>query len=274
MKTAGLVTSVVAKKQPEEIEKVICQLKKCGFDVIESEDYDRLFSKADMVVVLGGDGTILSVAEYSAEYDVPLLGFNFGHLGYLAELKKEQLADFEKIKNNEYKIEKRMMIDVKVVREGKEVYSTTALNDAVATKGYLSKMVHTLLEIDGKYTGDYYSDGLIVSTPTGSTAYSLSAGGPIAEPKLDIMLITPVCAHSTNARPMVIADNQTVKITVDIYHGEDAALMCDGKQPFTLNHKDEIYITKSQYKTKLIRLYESNFFDRLNKKLIRGSENV
>ena len=154
MKTAGLVTSVVAKKQPEEIEKVICQLKKCGFDVIESEDYDRLFSKADMVVVLGGDGTILSVAEYSAKYDVPLLGFNFGHLGYLAELKKEQLADFEKIKNNEYKIEKRMMIDFKVVSESEAAYRSTALNDAVATNCYLTKIVQTLLEIDDNYTGD------------------------------------------------------------------------------------------------------------------------
>ena len=274
MKTVGLIVSKIAEKQPEEVKKVTDALVKCGFEVIQNEDYDKLFKETEIAVVLGGDGTILSVAQYSAKYGVPILGLNFGHLGYLAELKKEQTEDFSRIGKGEYEIEERMMLDVKVIRAGVEVFSETALNDAVATKGILSKMVHMLLEIDGKYTGDYYSDGLIVSTPTGSTAYSLSAGGPIAEPKLNIMVITPICAHSTNARPMVIADEQTIKVTVDIYHGEDVALMCDGKQPFKLSHGDEIYITKSKYKTKLIRLYESNFFDILNKKLIRGSGNV
>lgn len=274
MKTIALIVSKIAEKKPEEIVKVKDALKEYGFEIVESKNYDELFSAVDMAVVLGGDGTILSVAQHGAKYNVPILGLNFGHLGYLAELKKEQTADFSKICNGQYRIEERMMLDVKVIREGKEVFSATALNDAVATKGHLSKMVHMLLEIDGKYTGDYYSDGLIVSTPTGSTAYSLSAGGPIVEPKLNIMVITPVCAHSTNARPMVIADEQTVKVTVDIYHSEDAVLMCDGEKPFSLCHRDEIYITKSQYKTKLVRLCESNFFDILNKKLIRGNENV
>lgn len=270
MNRLGIIVSKIAEKQPEEIKKVRDALIKCGFEILENENCDKLFSEIDMAVVLGGDGTILSVAQHGAKYNVPILGLNFGHLGYLAELKKEQTADFTRIAQGQYHIEERMMLDVKVVREGKEVFSATALNDAVATKGHLSKMVHMLLEIDGKYTGDYYSDGIIVSTPTGSTAYSLSAGGPIAEPKLNIMVITPVCAHSTNARPMVIADEQTVKVKVDIYHGEDAVLMCDGEKPFSLCHKDEIYITKSQYKTKLVRLCESNFFDILNKKLVRG----
>ena len=271
MKRIALIVSKIAEKQPEEVIKAKEALKQCGFEIIENQDYDKLFSSADMAVVLGGDGTILSVAQHGAKYNVPILGLNFGHLGYLAELKKEQTADFTKIAQGQYQIEERMMLDVKVVRDNNEVFSATALNDAVATKGHLSKMVHMLLEIDGKYTGDYYSDGIIVSTPTGSTAYSLSAGGPIVEPKLNIMVITPVCAHSTNARPMVIADEQTVKIKIDIYHGEDAVLMCDGEKPFSLCHKDEIHITKSQYKTKLVRLCESNFFDILNKKLVRGN---
>ena len=284
MKTVGLITAAIAKKQPQEIKKVTDGLENCGLEIISDcreygenyiENYDELFSKIDIAVVLGGDGTILSVAQYSARYNVPILGLNFGHLGYLAELNKEQTEDFARIINGEYETEERMMLDVKVVRDGEEIYSSTALNDAVATKGMLSKMVHMLLEIDGKYTGDYYSDGLIVSTPTGSTAYSLSAGGPIVEPKLNIILITPICAHSTNARPMVIADEQTVKVTVDIYHGEDVALMCDGKQPVMLRHGDEIYVTKSEYKTKLVRFQERNFFDILNKKLKgRGIKNV
>lgn len=274
MKTVGLIVSKIAERQPEEVKKVTDALIKCGFEIADEENMDSLFEKADIAVVLGGDGTILSVARYSAKYNVPILGLNFGHLGYLAELKKEQTEYFSKIMKGEYSTEERMMLDVKVRRNGEEVYSSTALNDAVATKGIVSKMVHMLLEIDGKYTGDYYSDGIIVSTPTGSTAYSLSAGGPIVEPKLNIMVLTPICAHSTNARPMVISDEQTIKITVDIYHGEDVALMCDGNRPFKLSHGDEIYITKSEYKTKLIRLYESNFFDILNKKLVRGKENV
>ena len=271
MKTVGIVAAASAKMQPEEIEKIVNQLKKCGFDIFESDDNEELFKNIDMAVVLGGDGTILSLAEYSAKYSVPLLGFNYGHLGYLAELNKDQIEDFSKIAQGEYKIEERIMLNVEVVRDGKQIYHSNALNDAVVTKGLLSKMVHILLEIDGKYTGDYYSDGIIVSTPTGSTAYSLSAGGPIVEPKLNIMVITPICAHSTNARPMVISDEQTIKLTVDIYHGEDVVLMCDGKEPLKLCHGDEIYVTKSQYKTKLIRLNESNFFDILNKKLKRGN---
>lgn len=271
MKTVGLVATASAKMQPEEINKVINQLEKCGFTVLEDKNMDELFSKIDMAVALGGDGTILSLAEYSAKYSVPLLGFNFGHLGYLAELKKEQVEEFSKIARGEYRIEERIMLSVEVIREGKQIYHSHALNDAVATKGLLSKMVHILLEIDGKYTGDYHSDGIIVSTPTGSTAYSLSAGGPIVEPKLNIMVITPICAHSTNARPMVISDEQTIKLTIDIYHGEDVVLMCDGKEPLKLCHGDEIYVTKSKYKTKLIRLNESNFFDILNKKLKRGN---
>ena len=158
MKTVGLIVSKIAEKQPEEVKKVTDALIKCGFEVIQNEDYDRLFKETEIAVVLGGDGTILSVAQYSAKYGVPILGLNFGHLGYLAELKKEQTEDFSRIEKGEYEIEERMMLDVKVIRAGVEVFSETALNDAVATKGILSKMVHMLLEIDGKYTGDYYSD--------------------------------------------------------------------------------------------------------------------
>ena len=271
MKTAGIVTSAYASMHPEEVERIKSQLVKNGFEIIENENTEELFSKIDMAIVLGGDGTILSLAEHSAKHNVPLLGFNFGHLGYLAELKKDQIEEFAKIAKGDYKIEERIMLSVKVVRSGKQICHTHALNDVVATKGLLSKMVHILLEIDGKYTGDYYSDGIIVSTPTGSTAYSLSAGGPIVEPKLNIMVITPICAHSTNARPMVISDEQTIKLVIDIYHGEDVALMCDGKEPLKLCHGDEIYVTKSRYKTRLIRLNESNFFDILNKKLKRGN---
>lgn len=271
MKTAGLITSSYAEMHPEEVENIKKQLIKYGFEIVENEDTDKLFSEIDMAIVLGGDGTILSLAEYSAEYNVPLLGLNFGHLGYLAELKKDQIEELSKIAEGDYKIEERIMLSVEVIRDGKQVYHAHALNDVVATKGLVSKMVHILLEIDGKYTGDYYSDGIIVSTPTGSTAYSLSAGGPIVEPKLNIMVVTPICAHSTNARPMVISDEQTIKLMIDIYHGEDVALMCDGKEPLMLCHGDEIYVTKSKYKTKLIRLNESNFFDILNKKLKRGN---
>ncbi len=230
-------------------------------------DKHELFKNADVVIVLGGDGTLLSVAKYSAMYEVPILGLNLGRLGFLVELERDETNEFSKIINGDYRIEDRIMLNVKVTRHSQTVFEATALNDVIVSKGNISKMVHLTLAVDGTYVSDYYADGLIVSTPTGSTAYSLSAGGPVVEPRLNAMIITPVCPHTITSRPMVIADDQKAEICVDIYHNEDVVLNFDGNDGPALLNGDIVTVTKAEKPTKLIRLANSNFFDILNKKL-------
>lgn len=276
MKKIALITKSVKEEHHNEMLAIVNELAKYGADIMcdkklenfkYCEDMEELFKFADVAVVLGGDGTILSVAKYGAAHNVELLGLNFGHLGYLVELKKEQANSLSKLFSNDYKTEERIMLDVKVIRDGSEVFSSSVLNDAVITKGILSKIVHLNLEIDDTYASDYYADGIIIATPTGSTAYSLSAGGPVAEPCLNAVLITPICAHSTDSRPMIISDKQIINVKIDIYHNEDVALICDGRERFELMHNDSVIVTKSDLRAKLIRFEEVNFFDILRKKL-------
>ncbi len=236
-----------------------------GATVIENTD--SLFKEADIAVVIGGDGTLLSAAQLGAKYDVPLLGLNMGRLGFLVELEKDDTDLYEKIINGDYDIESRMMLSAKVERDGKEIYSGDALNDIVVSKGLLSKMINLELKIDSVLASDYYADGLIISTPTGSTAYSLSAGGPIVAPALDAIVVTPVCAHTVTSRPMVISDSQSVEITVKFYHNEDVRLSRDGADNVVLLDNDKITVTKSDKKVKLIRCSSRSFFDVLNRKL-------
>lgn len=227
----------------------------------------ELFKNADIVIVLGGDGTLLSVAKYSAMYEVPMLGLNLGRLGFLVELERDETEKFEKIINGDYRIEDRIMLDARVTRRGETIFEETALNDIIVSKGNISKMVHLTLSVDGTYANDYFADGLIVSTPTGSTAYSLSAGGPVVEPRLNAMIITPICPHTITSRPMVIADDQRAEIYVDRYHNEDVVLNYDGKDGPALLNGDIVTVTRAQKPTKLIRLENNSFFNLLNRKL-------
>lgn len=277
MRSVGLVAGNIAGTFPAESEDIAAELKKYGFEVFTDfknshtrymKNANEIFKNSDIAIVLGGDGTILAAARQCAKLGVPVLGLNFGHLGYLAEQKENKNEIIKAVCEKKYFTEDRMMLNVRVVRDNETVFETDALNDAVITKGSLSKIVHLILDIDKNYASDFYADGVIIATPTGSTAYSLSAGGPVAEPKLNIMMITPVCAHSTKIRPMVISDRQSVSVKVDIYHNEDVVLMCDGRDGFDLCDGDEVVVTKSELTTKLIRLRERNFFDILNRKMM------
>lgn len=231
------------------------------------KDTDALFREADLAVVIGGDGTLLSAAQYGAKYNVPLLGLNAGRLGFLVELEKGDGALLEKVVRGEYSTEERMMLSARVERNGKEVYRCDALNDIVVSKGVLSKMINLQLKIDSVGVNDYYADGLILSTPTGSTAYSLSAGGPVVAPAINAIVVTPVCAHTMTSRPMVISDSQIAEITVKFYHNEDVRLSRDGADHIALCDGDVITVTKSDKKVKLIRCNSLSFFDVLYRKL-------
>ncbi|MBO5452751.1 MAG: NAD(+)/NADH kinase [Clostridia bacterium] len=231
------------------------------------EDITALVSRADAAVVLGGDGTVISVGKICAKYKVPVLGFNLGRVGFLVELEKEEIEYIARILTEDYKIESRIMLYAEVIRNGQKVFSSEALNDVVISKGGVMKMVHLNLEIDGLNVNEYYADGIILSTPTGSTAYSLSAGGPVVLPELDCVVVNPVCAHTVTSRPMVISAESKVKVKVDMYHNEDVVLSLDGAESFELCDKDEVCVIRSENTVNLIRFENKSYFDVLRTKL-------
>jgi NAD+ kinase len=196
-----------------------------------------------------------------------LLGYNIGNLGFLVELEKGEKSEFSRLFSGEFEIENRMMLEAKVLREGNEVFKGIALNDVVVSRGATPKMVHLNLKVDKNEVSDYYSDGIIVATPTGSTAYSLSAGGPVVSPDLDVIIITPICPHTVTSRPVVVSDKSGVELTVDIYHNEDVVVMCDGEHGIKLQSGDRVVVSKADNCTKLVRFGKKTFFDVLQQKL-------
>ena len=236
----AIVSNPARDKDLKESKKTAEKLINLGVHILSDKeeiegaelikDTDMLFKEADMVIVSGGDGTLLLAAQYGAKYDVPLLGMNMGRLGFLVELEKDDTDLYEKIVKGEYTTESRMMLSAEVEREGKVIYSGDALNDIVVSKGTLSKMINLEIKIDGVTASDYFADGLILATPTGSTAYSLSAGGPVVAPAIEAIVVTPVCAHTVTSRPLVISDRQKTEITVKIHHNEDVLLSRDGAE--------------------------------------------
>ena len=187
-------------------------------------DENDLYSKADILVVIGGDGTIIHSAKRAAEYSKPVLGLNAGRVGYLAGLEGNELDKLKNLITGDYKIKNRMLLSVKV--GDKEYFS---LNDAVISKGPLSRMIDITVTLDGEHIS-YRADGLIAATPTGSTAYSLSAGGPIVDPDLDTIILTPICPQSLYARPILIAPNEEIQISVTPPEDTGAYITIDGEQ--------------------------------------------
>lgn len=221
----------------------------------------------ELAVVLGGDGTLLGVARQLAPYAVPILGINMGHLGFLTESEPSQLSQsIERIVDKSYGLERRLMLEARVIRDEAEIAQFIALNDAGLGKASFSRMVTVDVHVDDVYLDTYRGDGVIVSTPTGSTAYSLSCGGPIISPQLEVMLITPICPHTLFSRPCVIGANQVIEMTVQATH-HDVGLMIDGQQGVQIQNGDKIVISRSTSDTILARLPDRQFFDVLRTKL-------
>lgn len=222
----------------------------------------------DIVMVLGGDGTFLSAARIYADSAVPLLGVNLGNLGFLTEIEVSDLdKSLEQLARDQYYIEKRAMLSVKIIRHGREVERTFALNEATIAKGPLSRIIHLDVLVDGILIGSYFGDGMIVSTPTGSTGYSLSAGGPLVAPNVDVVIITPICPHTLHARPVVAARDALITVDVKSSH-QEIVLTVDGQDSFSLQHEDRLEVSNSRYETALVRLAGNNFFDVLRRKLM------
>jgi NAD+ kinase len=237
-----------------------------GFEA-EFLPYQRIYSESDLIAVVGGDGTILDAVRQAAVKEIPVLGINRGRLGYMAELELSELPLIAEISRGNYRIETRSMLHVELISDGRTVQTCIALNDAVVTNGSVARIVDLQLSESGTVVGNYRSDGLIVATPTGSTAYSLSAGGPIADPRAPIFVVTPVCAHSFAARPMIFPDTSRLEIRNTSQREPYLVVSVDGKTNLRLGRNDIAVITRSEYRARFIRIKPSRFYPDLAKKL-------
>ncbi len=227
---------------------------------------DRELPNAEMVICFGGDGTILHMAKAATRRGIPILGVNIGTMGFMAELESTELDKLSKLAKGEYTLESRMMLDVTVQRERDIVFHDICLNDVVITKGTVARIVYLSVKSGGVQVMECGGDGIILSTPTGSTAYSLSAGGPIVEPEARNILITPVCAHDVGSRCIVASDSRVFTVEMARTASRNAFLIVDGGQALRLNMGDVATIQKSQLETKLVRLKQRSFYDVVNAK--------
>ena len=227
---------------------------------------DREIQNADLIVCFGGDGTILHIAKTATRAGLPILGVNIGTMGFMAELVATELDQLKKLATGEYSIDSRMMLDVTVQRDRDIIFHDICLNDAVITKGAIARIVHLTVECDGVQAMECGGDGIIVATPTGSTGYSLSAGGPIVEPDAHNIVISPICAHDIVSRCIVASDRRVVTVALSHNAKRSAYLSVDGGKALRMNMGDVATIQKSKLETKLIRLKDRSFYDVVNMK--------
>ena len=223
---------------------------------------------ADMLICFGGDGTILHASKIATAHNIPVLGVNIGTMGFIAELEAGELELLRKLATGEYTLETRSMIDVTLTSAGQTVLRETALNDAVITKGAIARVIQLTVCCDGVEATNFSGDGLIICTPTGSTAYSMSAGGPIIEPSAKNLLITPICAHAMLAKSIVISPRRVISVKIGKIGRHNAFLSLDGGRAFRINTGDVITAKCSERVTKLVRIKQTSFFEILNKKFI------
>jgi NAD+ kinase len=266
---------VVAVKRFIEERGLVCRIENetARAAGVASEDTKvDLINEVDLIVVMGGDGTFLSVARMMEDRTVPLLGINLGSLGFLTEFPfARTLSALERVLSGDYRYEDRIMLDVTISREGRQVAAYTVLNDLVINRGALARMVEVQVLVDGTLVNTYTADGLIVSTPTGSTAYNLAANGPIVHPSLNAVIISPICPHTLSNRPIVIPDNAAIELSLlagDM--ANEAVATLDGQVGYQLSGRDKIVARRSRQVTRVILSYENDYYQLLRSKLKWG----
>ena len=255
----------------EGFETVVClPFQKEGYGAelgVPIQQLDREIKRADLLIAFGGDGTILHLAKTLAMNRVPVLGINLGSLGFMSELEPDELDRLRDLKNWNLSIEDRMMLDVSVVRDGRTVYNTISLNDAVISKGSIARVVRLdIFTEEGRLT-KVGGDGIIVSTPTGSTGYSMAAGGPIVEPTARNLLLTPICPHSTRSSSYVLSPEHIITVEAADANRKFVYLSVDGGKAFSLKNGDQVRVSTSKYTTRLVRLSKKSFCEILDKKM-------
>jgi NAD+ kinase len=283
MKNIGIIAKNIPAAH-QAVRKLASWLGKRGKKVfIDSEiaaavnmrghDRTEIPALVDMLIVLGGDGTLLSAARYVADAHtaVPIFGVNLGSLGFMAEVSLDELyRNLEKAIAGKLETEDRIMLSASVIRKGRRLARYRVLNDAVINKGALARMMELKVSVNGGFLTTLRADGLIVATPTGSTAYSLSAGGPIIHPTIHCFVVTPICPHTLSNRPIALPDNVAVSICLTS-QSEDVSLTLDGQIGFRLEPNDIVEIKKSRYKLKLIKHPAKSYYDILRTKLKWGN---
>lgn len=276
-----LITNSKSKKASETHDRLTAYLKSKEIDFITykygqdnplgpSNNSGQAF---DLVIAIGGDGTMLRAAHIAHPLDIPLLGINRGNLGFLADIPADNMEQYlTPIFAGQFIEDQRTLLDVSVVRQGKQVFTSSALNDAVLHRWNITRLVEFETYVDGNFLHKQRADGMIVSSPTGSTAYALSGGGPILHPTLDALVLVPICPHSLTNQPIVIADNSTIKIIVSTLKNGQARLTCDGDIEVDLIQEDHVFIKKDNKKVKLIHPQDHNHFHILRTKLRWNTE--
>ena len=281
-KSIGILTKPKFPDVKPTLHDVVAWLRERHIDVIldtisagvlgESGGYQKtqLALKADVLLVLGGDGTMLNAARLAAERGIPILGVNMGGLGFLTEVRLDHLyPSLERVFANDFVLDERLMLRTHVHRHGETVAQGTVLNDVVVSKGTLARMIELRIAIQGQFVTNLRGDGLIVSTPTGSTAYSLSAGGPILHPAVQCLIVTPICPHTLTHRPLIVP--ATAEIDITLTSRDDGAMATlDGQVGVAMTQGDTVEIKASEYITKLIRFPESTYYEVLREKLKWG----
>ena len=225
---------------------------------------------ADLIVAFGGDGTILHLSKTAAHRDVPVLGVNLGSLGFMAELESKDLTRLRDLCNGKYDVESRMMLDVNVLRDGRVIYSNLALNEALIARGNVSRVIRLKISTEQGKLVDIAGDGVIVASPTGSTAYSLSAGGPVVEPTARNFIVSPICAHSVHANAYVLSSERVITVQTEKNSYKPVLLSVDGGRAFSLRSGDCVEVRRSKFDTKLVRLTKRSFCEILQKKMLMG----
>jgi len=233
-------------------------------------DRRQLASRVDLLVVMGGDGTILRTVRFVSEYNIPIVGINLGEFGYLTEVNlNEMFSALELICRGDYQTEKRMMLDITINLGEETVRQQSILNDVVITRGNLSRILDLETAVNDRYLTTFRADGIIISTPTGSTAYSLSAGGPIVFPEQDLFIINPICPHTLTNRPIIIPDNVVIRVILWTKE-QGATLTLDGQVSYTMKSGDSMIIKKSKYVTNLVSSPHRDYMEILRTKLKWG----
>src|SRR5437660_11768124 len=282
MKRIGIVVKAESPETKALLKELVPWLRARGKDPLLDPATAKLIGEttsslkkdlaalADMLVVLGGDGTMLAAARLVEDRPIPILGVNTGGLGFLTAVTRDEIFKaLEQVFANAYAEEQRLMLRSRLVRMGTQVAAASVLNDVALSKGALSHMVRLELSIDGQFVTGLRGDGIIISTPTGSTAYSMAAGGPILNPAVRALILTPICPHTLTNRPIVIPQEAHVAVML-VSKDEGAMVTFDGQAGIALQPRDLIEVRAAQHKTRLIRLADRTDSDRLRKRLQRG----
>lgn len=272
----AVIPNLDKRGSSETVEKIGHFLKECDITAYLPDDIccaeykhapiDELYKIADIIITIGGDGTIIRFAKRAALDGKPVLGINAGRVGYLANIEQNEYHLLEKLKSGEYTIEKRMMLKIVVKENDNIIGEYEALNDAVISSGYLSRIIDVTTSVDGGDVITYHADGLIAATPTGSTAYSMSAGGPVIDPTMNCVCLTPICSHSLAAKPILIGGEKEIKLKAFSKKRTDIFLSVDGRKVAPIKPYTEIYISQSDNIVKLVRINDRSFYKTLSLK--------